>query len=254
MMRTRVGASATAPALVARVVARVVVPVVCPGCGLPDVRWCGDCEAAWWEPPFRSESGAGRLDVLGQAPIPVWSVAPLTGPPQLMIAAWKDGARRDMDAFFGEVMARAAAHLSSALAPITIVVPVPARSSSTRRRGVDLPAVLARGASSGLVAPGRAGSGRAGPGRSASAVACLRNSGGESRRLGARGRWVSAAAGIRASSAPAGETALLVDDVLTTGASLARSCWALEREGVAVAAAITLAATPGRTRDFGPLG
>ena len=247
MMRTRV--RAFAPALVARVVARVVVPVVCPGCGLPDVRWCGDCEAAWWEPPFRSESGAGRLDVPGWAPFPVWSVAPLTGSPQLMIAAWKDGARRDMDAFFGEVMARAAAHRSFALAPITIVVPVPARSSSTRRRGVDLPAVLARGAASGLAAPGAAG-----PGRVIPVVACLRNAGGESRRLGARGRWASAAAGIRASSSPAGETALLVDDVLTTGASLRRSCWALERGGVAVAAAITLAATPGRTRDFGPLG
>ena len=80
-------------------------------------------------------------------------------------------------------------------------------------------------------------------------VPCLRNAGGESRRLGARGRWASAAAGFRAASAPAGETALLVDDVVTTGASLARSCSTLERAGVAVAAAITLAATP---RPGGP--
>jgi predicted amidophosphoribosyltransferase len=189
----------------------------------------------------------------------VWSIAALTGPPQLMIAAWKDGARRDMDAFFGDAMARAAAHLSSALAPITIVVPVPARSSSTRRRGVDLPAVLARAAASGLAIPGLAVPGRAVSGQAVSGqavsgqavsrrvapvVACLRNTGGESRRLGARGRWASASAGIGASSAPAGEIALLVDDVVTTGASLARSCWALEREGVAVAAAVTLAATP----------
>lgn len=244
---TRRGCPTSASALVGR----VVVPVVCPGCGLPDVRWCGDCEAAWWESPFRSESGAGRLDILGRAPIPVWSVAPLTGPPQLMIAAWKDGARRDMDGFFGEAMTRAAAHLSAALAPITIVVPVPARSSSTRRRGADLPAILARAVASGLAVAGHAGQGRVAP-----VVSCLRNAGGESRRLGVRGRWASAAAGLRAASPPAGETALLVDDVVTTGASLARACWALEREGVAVAAAVTLAATPrpGETRDFGPLG
>jgi predicted amidophosphoribosyltransferase len=166
-----------------------------------------------------------------------------------MIAAWKDGARRDMDGFFGEAMTRAAAHLSAALAPITIVVPVPARSSSTRRRGVDLPSFLARGVASGLALTGPEGRGRVAP-----VVPCLRNAGGESRRLGARGRWASAAAGVRATSAPAGETALLVDDVVTTGASLARSCWALERNGVAVAAAVTLAATPRpeETRDLGP--
>ncbi len=234
------GSGGTARALVAG----VVVPVVCPGCGRADVRWCDDCEAPWWEAPFRSESGAGRLDVPGRAPIPVWSIAPLVGPVSLMVGAWKDGARRDMDRFFGEAMTRAVAHLAPALAPVTIVVPVPARSSSTRRRGIDLPAVLARAAASGL----------AGEGRAAPVVPCLRNAGAESRRLGVRGRWTGAAAGIRASSVPGGQTALLVDDVVTSGASLARSCRALERVGVAVAAAVTLAATPrpGATRDFGP--
>lgn len=109
---------------------------------------------------------------------------------------------------------------------------------------MDLPGILARAAASGL----------AGAGIVAPPVSCLRNVGAESRRLGARGRWTRAATGIRAAMAPAGETALLVDDVMTTGASLARSCSVLERAGVAVAAAVTLAATPrpGMTRDFGP--
>jgi predicted amidophosphoribosyltransferase len=163
-----------------------------------------------------------------------------------MVRAWKDGARRDMDGFFSGAMTRAVAHLSPALAPVTIVVAVPARSVSTRRRGADLPAILARAAASGL----------AGEGVPAPVVPCLRNVGAESRTLGVRGRWTGVAAGIRVASTAPGETALLVDDVVTSGASIARSCWALERSGVAVAAAVTLAATPrpGETRDFGPCG
>ncbi len=59
---------------------------------------------------------------------------------------------------------------------------------------------------------------------------------------------------IDAALAPTDQTVLLVDDVVTTGASLARSCSALEREGVVVVAAATLAATPSPrdTRDLGP--
>jgi predicted amidophosphoribosyltransferase len=224
--------------------ARAIVPVVCPGCGRPDVRWCGDCAAPWWEVPYRSESGAGRLDVLGRAPLPVWSIAPLVGPPHLMIAAWKDGRRRDMDAFFREAMARAVAEVAPALGPVTIVVPVPARPSSTRKRGVDLPWSLAEAAVSGLATRGR----------SVFAVRCLTNAGAEARRLGSRARWSGSAAGIGVRSAPLGEVALLVDDVVTTGATLARSCEALERAGVAIAAAVTLAATPlpGANRDLSP--
>ncbi len=240
MARTRApGARAAATDL-----ARALVPVVCPGCGLPDVRWCDDCAASWWEEPFRSEDAAGRLDVVGRAPLPVWSIAPLAGPCHLMVAAWKDGARRDLDAFFAAAMGRAAASLAPALAPVTVVVPVPARPASTRRRGADLPRLLASAASAAL------GSSTPGP----PVVRCLRHRGRESRGLGVRDRWRSGAAGIEAAKAPRGGVALLVDDVVTTGASLARSCDALERAGLAVAAALTLAAAPrpDAIRDFGP--
>ncbi len=228
----------------AATVARAIVPVVCPGCGRPDVRWCGDCAAPWWEPPYRCESGAGRLDILGGVPLPAWSISPLVGPPHLMVAAWKDGGRRDLDRFFREAMARAVASLAGALGPITVVVPVPARPKSSRRRGVDLPGLLADAAASALV---RADG-------SVPVARCLRNSGRETRGLDARARWSGSALGVDPRVAPSGRTALLVDDVVTTGASLARSFEALERAGVAVAAAVTLAATPppGTNRDLSP--
>jgi len=221
-------------AVVATSVGRAIVPVVCPGCGRPDVRWCGDCSAPWWEPPFRAESGAGRLDVLGRAPLPVWSIAPLVGPPHLMVAAWKDGGRRDLDPFFRDAVTRAVATIAGALVPITVVIPVPAHRASTRRRGIDLPGLLADAAGATL-APSRGG---------VVVARCLRNSGSEARGLGSRARWSGSALRVDPRLAPAGRTALLVDDVITTGASLAWSCDALERAGVAVAAALTLAATP----------
>jgi predicted amidophosphoribosyltransferase len=231
-------------AVVATSVARAIVPVLCPGCGRADVRWCGDCAAPWWEPPFRSEADASRLDVLGRAPLPAWSIAPLLGPPHLMVGAWKDGGRRDLDPFFRDAMSRAVASLAVALAPITVVVPVPARPASTRRRGTDLPGMLADAAAATL---SRTNGG-------VEVARCLRNSGREARGLGARARWSGSALGVDPRLAPAGRTALLVDDVVTTGASLARSVDILERAGVAVAAAVTLAATPrpGATRDLSP--
>jgi predicted amidophosphoribosyltransferase len=231
-------------AVAAATVARAIVPVVCPGCGLPDVRWCGDCAAVWWEPPFRCESGAGRLEVLGRASLPTWSIAPLGGPPHLMVGAWKDGGRRDLDPFFRDAMIRAVTSLAGALVPITVVVPVPARPRSTRRRGVDLPGLLADAAASALARANGSGL----------AARALRNSGHEARGLDSRARWFGSAIDLKPGSAPVGRTALLVDDVVTTGASLARSCEALERAGVAVAAAVTLAATPapGTNRDLGP--
>jgi predicted amidophosphoribosyltransferase len=161
-----------------------------------------------------------------------------------MVAAWKDGSRRDLDRFFADAMTRAVASIAGPLDPITVVVPIPARPVSTRRRGVDLPGLLADAAAFALA---RAN----GP---VLVVRCLTNSGHEARGLDARARWSGSGIRLHSGSAPAGRTALLVDDVVTTGASIARSCEALERAGVAVAAAVTLAATapPGANRDLGP--
>ena len=65
--------------------------------------------------------------------------------------------------------------------------------------------------------------------------------------MGSRERWLNAGAGIhvrRLAGLP--RAVVLIDDVVTTGATLARAVEALEGEGVAVAAALTLAATPRR--------
>ncbi|WP_062463510.1 hypothetical protein, partial [Demequina soli] len=179
-------------------VARLVVPVECPGCGLADVRWCDECEAPWWEPPLRCESGAVRLGVL-DPPLPVWSIAELDGAAHRIVAAWKDAGRRDLGALLGPAMTRAAREAGAALAGArasssVAVIPCPARAAHTRRRGADLPLLLARAAAAGLADAGVA----------ARVEAVLAPARGSSRGAGDRGRWRAGAPVLRRRARPAG--------------------------------------------------
>ena len=202
-----------------------------------DEKWCEECAAPWWERPFRAESDAPRLDVHGRVALPTWSIVPLEGPAHRMVTAWKDGGRRDLDPFFTDAATRAARVLSAALARADAVVPVPSRPRSVRARGVDLTSELARAVAQGL-----------GDARDPVPVERpLINRGSESRLLGDRGRWANAAGGIAAGRERCiARAVVLVDDVVTTGASLARAADVLEGLGVVAIGALTLAATPRR--------
>jgi len=224
---------------VARDVARALVPVACPGCSEKDVVLCEGCAAVWWEPPWRSETGAGRLAISDRASFPVWSVAPLSGPAHGTIAAWKDGGRRDLDTVLPAALRRAARALAPALGVVPGglgVVPAPSRPANVRRRGVDLPALLAKAVVEGLCEAGV----------ETDHSFCLRIGRGDSRTASARGRWRDAATALVVSGSTP-PTVLLVDDVVTTGATLAAAVVALERAGSAVVGAITLAATDSTT-------
>jgi predicted amidophosphoribosyltransferase len=111
-------------------------------------------------------------------------------------------------------------------------VPVPSKPRSVRRRGVALSDVLARAVARSLALP---------------TVTALRAHGGHSRGQSSVGRWD--AAGVRVARPIAPRAALLIDDVVTTGATLARAADALEGAGSAVLGALVLAATP--RRDVG---
>ena len=219
----------------ARDAARLLVPVACAGCGLDDVPLCESCAAPWWEAPFRAEEGAGRLEVIGRQRLPVWAVAELDGPVQRAVGVWKDGRRRDLDGFFAAAAGRLAQAIGMHLPPSVVVVPVPSRPRSVRRRGVDISALLAGSVGRALDAAVErplAAAGRASKGRSSI------------------GRWD--AAGVRTVRRVGPRPVLIVDDVMTTGATIARAAEALEAAGTPVIGGAVLAATPRRDVAAGP--
>ena len=222
-------------------VSRIVVPVECPGCGTVDVQWCEECAAQWWQQPLRSESSAGRLGLVVGSSLPVWAIASLEGSAHAMVAAWKDGGRRDLDRFFARRMSNAAAAIANHLVTASwLVVPLPARSASTARRGVDLPGMLAHAAAEGLRSTGV----------DAVAAPLLQAGGRDQRSQGVRARWRNAQglalrySALRGLGAQRSRPVLIVDDVVTTGASIAGAMRALEVEYLTVGAGLCLAATP----------
>lgn len=231
----------------------LVLPVECAGCGTDDIAWCPSCAARLSGPAWRCENRAPRLDRMdGRGPLPVWTLADCTGDVRRAVIAWKDRGRHDLTGVLARAMSDEARQVAGALAhagPL-LVVPAPSTPASRRRRGGNLVDALATAAAAGLAEGGI---------RADVAPVLDRSRGGDQVGLGARDRarnlsghvWVPQ----RRAQRVAGRTIVLVDDVLTTGATFAASRRALERAGGAVVAGLTLASTPGpggRPRLPGP--
>jgi predicted amidophosphoribosyltransferase len=237
-----------------RELARLLLPVACP-CGELDVRWCARCAELLAGPPVRTERGAPRLDRLdGVPPVPVWALTPYTGPVRDVVVHWKDRGRVDLDRLLAPALRRAAARIGPALAPAlggapVAVVPVPSTGAARRARGREPVVALARAVTQGLHDAGI-------PARQVPALA-RRGFARDQVGLGARARGRNLSGAVRMTrrgSRALGQRSIciLVDDVLTTGATLAAVERALERAGHDVLGATVLAATPSPAHDAAP--
>ncbi|MHA6525172.1 ComF family protein [Tessaracoccus sp. G1721] len=195
--------------------ADLLLGAACPGCGAPGFGLCDACQAALDAPP--------RV-VQGRLPVPLYAACAYRPLLAHVIPRYKDDGALHLDKVLGGLLARAiAAHDPS---PDTVLVPVPSRPGAVRARGYDHAYRLARAAAreSGLRAERRlrrlsAGADQEGLTRAERAA----NLSGSMRAVG--------------SSAPV----LVVDDVVTTGASLGEAVRSLRAGGVTVLGAAVVA-------------
>lgn len=219
----------------------LVLPVSCAGCGEADVALCERCLLALApDPQWRT------LDAPG-GPVTVWSALAFDGVAARVLRALKEEGRTGLAWALGPALAVALAHAGAG--GDVLLVPMPTSRAAYRRRGFRVPDLLLR----------RAGHRPRRLLRQARRTDDQRGLDREARRrnvahsLVARVPWQAPGASRDASSErrDGSEQAVrprvvVVDDVVTTGASLAEAVRALRAAGAEVVAAVTLAATPRR--------
>ncbi|WP_017559259.1 ComF family protein [Nocardiopsis baichengensis] len=206
----------------------------CAGCGRPGPLVCAECADRLAPRPHRCSARPGCP--------PTWAAGPYTGADRALLLAYKHGGARALAARSAERLAAAVAAAVPGPRPV-LLVPVPARPQSVRRRGGDQVLPLSRRTARAL----------RGRGRAAAHLPLLRHVRRVDDQVGlgraGRRRNLSGALAVRPGRAPP-DTAptgtvvvdtVLVDDVVTTGATLAEAARALRASGATVRAAAVLA-------------
>jgi ComF family protein len=192
----------------------LTLPVDCAGCGAPDETLCPSCRAALAPHPSTRTLAEGIL---------VTTALPFAGVPARVIRALKEDGRTGLAR---ELAPALAAAVVAADAGDALVVPVPTSRAAMRRRGYRVVDLIARRAGlrpRRLLLPARATA--------------------DQRGLGREERRRNVAGSMRATDA-AGRRVIVVDDVVTTGASIAEAVRALRHAGADVVGAAAIAATP----------
>lgn len=202
----------------------LVLPLECGGCGAPGIRWCEACAASLTMTSDGPLLITPRLD----PGVPVFSLGRYAGPRRAAIVAMKEHGRTDL---VEPLSVAVHAGLSRLVAwgvvelPLTLV-PAPTRRSAARRRGGDPVTALARVA--------------AVPGSAVVPALRMRAFTRDSVGLSPGQRQRNIAGRVKLRHAVGGEV-VLIDDVVTTGATGCESVRALQTAGARVAAVLTVA-------------
>lgn len=205
----------------------VLFPVHCAGCGAEDRALCPTCSE---QLHFRPREQA--LPIAGFGQLAVLSAIEYEGAARRIILALKEQGRTDVASALAQPFREAVGAAADAIG--VELVAVPAGRSATRRRGFDPVALLVRRA--GLPPPARVL-------RSVHERASQKTLDHDARAANLTGSLVARAD-------VAGRRFLLVDDVVTTGATLAEATRALRKCGAIVIGAATLAVTLRRLDVF----
>jgi len=205
----------------------LLLPLQCGGCGAPSTRWCHDCAAALAVADDQPHIVTPRID----PDVPVFALGRHAGPRRQAVVALKERGRTDLTAPLAHALALGLHRLLNwgiLDTPLT-VIPAPTRRLAARRRGGDPVTRLAVKATS------------AHPGISVAPVLRFRAGVRDSVGLDSAARERNTAGRIRSTTPVAGDV-LLVDDIVTTGATAAESVRVLRAAGAHVTGVLVLAA------------
>jgi predicted amidophosphoribosyltransferase len=189
------------------------------------MRWCGACGQALTVGPDEPMLIAPRLDPGG---VPVFSLGRYAGVRREAIIAVKERGRSDLTRPLGQALGAGLRRLIAwgiVTAPVT-VVPGPTRRSAARRRGGDPVAKMAHAAQV--------------PGTAVVPALRMRAFTRDSVGLSAAERQANIAGRVFFRKPVSGEV-VLVDDVVTTGATACESVRALQTAGAVVVAVLAVA-------------
>ncbi|AQT81232.1 phosphoribosyltransferase [Mycolicibacterium litorale] len=204
----------------------LILPLECGGCGAPSTRWCDVCAAALQVKLDEPHLITPRVD----PGVPVFALGRYAGSRRQAIVAFKEHGRRDLVAPLARALALGIHRLLGwgiLDAPSTIV-PAPTRVLAARRRGGDPVTRIAARATGNHP--------RISVTQALRTRAFARDSVGltsADRERNLRGR-------IKLTRSVTGPV-LLVDDIVTTGATARESVRILEAAGAQVTAVLTLA-------------
>lgn len=258
----------------------LLFPTACVVCEEPDFSLCARCARDLRKMtvrPFRAEAAAEGLpgaesrptkygtvrepnlnngSGAGFDPLPVIAAGTYSRALASALLAFKNHGHTDVQRWLQAALAGALHEACSSLnrpGAVVVLVPIPPKGSSVRRRGYDPLSLLLRGLErrgelpqGSMVVPAvrhRAGGRMAG----------RQGAGASQKGLGRRRRRSNVVGSMEAApdylALMRGRTCLIVDDVLTTGATIAEATRVLRDVGATVAGAVVIAATaPPRTR------